>query len=80
MVARLAVASLLCLSCVSLSEGMPPEHRDNFVTVSGEPRDAVMTVSGEPEVRRSRRSLTALLAAEVLFLERILAAQQVSCH
>ena len=67
--ARLAVASLLCLSCVSLSEGMPPE-----------PRDTVMTVSGEPEVRRSRRSLTALLAAEVLFLERILAAQQVSCH
>ena len=69
MVARLAVASLLCWLCVSLSEGMPPEHRD-----------AVMTVSGEPEVRRSRRSLTALLAAEVLFLERILAAQQVSCH
>ena len=66
---------MLCLSCVSLSEGMPPEPRDTVMTVSGEPRDAVMTVSGEPEVRRSRRSLTALLAAEVLFLERILAAQ-----
>jgi len=69
---RLALTSLLC-AYISLSVGQPLHEARTHLRELQTPESIV---TGDQEVRRSRRSLTALLAAEVLILERILAAQQ----
>ena len=73
MFSKLALTSLLC--ALALSSGKPLEDARKLVRdlETSETRDLIVTA--DQEVRRSRRSLTALLAAEVLFLERILALQ-----
>lgn len=73
MFSQLALTSLLC--ALALSSGKPLEDARTLVRdiETLETRDSIVTA--DQEVRRSRRSLTALLAAEVIFLERILALQ-----
>ena len=72
MFSQLALTSLLC--ALAFSSGKPLlELEDSRDFETSETRDSIVTA--DQEVRRSRRSLTALLAAEVLFLERILALQ-----
>lgn len=72
---RLALTSLLC-AYISLSVGKPLHEARTHLRELEALNTPDSIVTGDQEVRRSRRSLTALLAAEVFFLERILAAQQ----
>lgn len=74
MFSQLALTSLLCALALSSGKPLLEDSRTlvRDLETSGT-RDSIVTA--DQEVRRSRRSLTALLAAEVLFLERILALQ-----
>ncbi len=75
MFSQMALTSLLfALAHCALGKPLEDARTDVREIATLETRDSIVT--GGQEVRRSRRSLTALLAAEVLFLERILAAQQ----
>ena len=75
MFSRLSLTSLLCVY-LSLATGKPLDDARTGVREHDTQMTHDVTVTAGQEVKRSRRSLTALLAAEVLFLERILAAQQ----